>query len=191
MSFGAILLLGVGVSADAFAVGVCKGLSLKKFSTKFALIIALFFGGFQAIMTFLGWALASQFSHILESIDHWVAFILLAILGGKMLYESFQTEENCGCQKHDVKIDLREMLMLSIATSIDALAVGISLAFAGIAIFIPTITIGITTFLFSFLAVIIGFKFGSIFQKYAEMAGGIILILIGVKILLDHTVFIA
>ena len=181
-----ILLLGIGVSADAFAVAVCKGLAMRKFSSNKALIIGLFFGGFQAFMTFIGWALASQFSTLLESIDHWIAFILLALLGFNMLREAFQKpEEDCGCEEN---LSFKEMIVLSIATSIDALAVGISLAFDGTPILLPTIVIGLCTFFFSTIAVYIGFKFGSVFQKYAEISGGVILILIGVKILLDHTV---
>ncbi len=179
-----ILLLGVGVSADAFAVAICKGLNLKKFSTKIAVTIALFFGGFQAFMTFLGWALGSQFSHLIKSVDHWIAFILLLIIGGKMVYEAFQIEDNtCACKVEDV--NFKELTLLSIATSIDALAVGIALALKNVKIILASSIIGITTFLFSFLAVYIGFKFGCKFQKKAEISGGLILILIGCKILIE------
>ncbi len=190
MSFYAILLLGVGVSADAFAVAICKGLSLKKFSLKVALIIGLFFGGFQAGMTAIGWKLGFQFKDLIVSIDHWIAFIILAILGGKMLYDALQSSSDgdCGCE--EFTINLKEMIILSVATSIDALAVGISLALDGTGIFLPTVVIGITTFLFSFAAVYIGHKSGSYFQKISEIAGGVILILIGINILLEHTVFI-
>ncbi|WP_100065362.1 manganese efflux pump MntP family protein [Miniphocaeibacter massiliensis] len=190
MNFFGILLLGVGVSADAFAVAICKGLNLRKFSMKIATIVALFFGGFQALMTFLGWALGTQFSHLIKSVDHWIAFILLGIIGGKMLYEALQPTDSL-CSIEEEELDFKELFMLSIATSIDALAVGISLAFIGVNIVISSAVIGITTFLFSFVAVYIGFKFGCKFQKKAEITGGIILILIGAKILLEHTGIIA
>lgn len=187
MSFYMILLLGIGVSADAFAVAICKGLAMKKFSLKKALTIGLFFGGFQGLMTFLGWALASNFSNLLESIDHWIAFILLVLLGVNMLIGAFKKSDSEQCDCEEI-LSLKELFILSIATSIDALAVGISLAFNGTPILIPAVVIGICTFSFSTIAVYIGHKFGSIFQKYAEISGGIILMLIGVKILLDHTI---
>ncbi len=187
MGFIELFLIGVGLSMDAFAVAICKGLNMRKMNYRQAVIIALFFGGFQAFMPFLGWSLGRFFEHYIVSIDHWIAFILLGIIGGNMIKEALgddDDEAECGsCHEH---LDLKELVMLAIATSIDALAVGVTFAFLRVNIF-PAITlIGITTFVISFAGVHIGHHFGSKYEKKAELAGGIILICIGLKILFEH-----
>ena len=181
-----LLLIGVGLSMDAFAVSVCKGLAMRKVNKKQAFIIGLFFGGFQALMPFIGWALGTQFESYITSIDHWIAFILLALIGGKMVIEATKTEEEQEIKQMDPPLDMKEMLLLAIATSIDALAVGITFAFLQYPIVEAMLIIGMTTFVLSIIGVYVGNAFGSRYQKRAEMAGGIILILIGLKILLEH-----
>ena len=181
-----LLLIGVGLSMDAFAVSVCKGLAMRKVNKKQAFIIGLFFGGFQALMPFIGWALGTQFESYITSIDHWIAFILLALIGGKMVVEATKTEEEQEIKQMDPPLDMKEMLLLAIATSIDALAVGITFAFLQYPIVEAMLIIGLTTFVLSIIGVYVGNAFGSRYQKRAEMAGGIILILIGLKILLEH-----
>jgi putative Mn2+ efflux pump MntP len=180
-----LILIGIGLSMDAFAVAVCKGLCMKKVDKKQTLIIALFFGGFQALMPFIGWALGKQFERYITSIDHWIAFVLLVFIGGKMVKEALEDkeEEEVSCS---VKLDIRELFMLAVATSIDALAVGITFAFLGYSILEAITIIGTTTFLLSIVGVYVGNIFGTKYKKKAELAGGIILILIGLKILLEH-----
>lgn len=185
MGIGELLLIAVGLSMDAFAVAVCKGLSMRVFHARRALIIALFFGGFQALMPFLGWILGRQFAHYISQWDHWIAFALLAFIGGKMVWEAVR-EEAGSCENDDASLDLRELLMLAVATSLDALAVGVTFAFLHVAIASSVTLIGCVTFGLSFGGVLIGNRFGVYFQKKAEIAGGVILILIGAKILLDH-----
>ena len=187
MSIAEIFLIGVGLSMDAFAVAVCKGLNQKKFSIKNGFIIALFFGGFQALMPFLGWALGKQFEKYITSIDHWIAFVLLGFIGGKMIYEALTEKEET--QESAVReiLDLKEIFVLSVATSIDALAVGITFAFLTVNIASSVTLIGLTTFVISFAGFVIGNKFGAKYQNKAELLGGIILVLIGFKILLEHT----
>ena len=186
MGFIELFLIGVGLAMDAFAVSICKGLNMRKMNYRQATVIALFFGGFQAFMPFLGWSLGRHFEHYIVSIDHWIAFILLAIIGGNMIKEALGDEEDVECGDCHDKLDLKELLMLAIATSIDALAVGITFAFLRVNI-VPAITIiGVTTFIISFAGVHIGHHFGSKYEKKAELAGGIILICIGLKILLEH-----
>lgn len=177
-----IALIGVGLAMDAFAVSVCKGLSMKKLEWKKAIIIALYFGFFQAIMPVIGYLLGSTFESIVTSIDHWIIFILLAVIGGNMIKESFDKEED----KRNDNIDFKTMFILAVATSIDALAVGITFAFFQTNIMLDVGIIGIITFILSLLGVKIGNKFGDKFQNKAELAGGIILIVIGLKILLEH-----
>mgnify|MGYP000815669041 CR=1 FL=1 len=186
MSLWELLIIAVGLSMDAFAVSICKGLSMKKMSWKNALIAGLYFGGFQAGMPLFGYILGSQFKEAITSIDHWIAFILLAFIGGKMLWEAFTEDENEGDGKDAEKIDLGEYLILAIATSIDALAVGIS--FAALSVYIvPAVSlIGVTTFIFSVAGVAIGHTFGARYEKPATIVGGVVLILIGLKILLEH-----
>lgn len=177
-----IVLIGLGLAMDAFAVAICKGLSMKKMNWKNAIIIALYFGIFQALMPVIGYFLGTTFSSFVENIDHWVAFILLSIIGGNMIKESFDSE----CEKRNDKVNFKTMVVLAIATSIDALAVGITFAFFKVNIIIAVSMIGIITFILSLIGVKIGNRFGDKFQNKAELMGGIILIIIGLKILLEH-----
>lgn len=190
MGLAELVLLAVGLSMDAFAVSICKGLGMKKINLKVAVVLGLFFGGFQAGMPVIGWALGSQFMGIIGPIDHWIAFILLAFIGGKMLWEAFtedeDEDEDEGDGKDAEKIDLGEYLILAIATSIDALAVGISFAVLSVDIMPAVSLIGITTFIFSVAGVVIGHTFGARYEKPATIVGGVVLILIGLKILLEH-----
>ena len=186
MGFLELFLLAVGLSMDAFAVSICKGLSVKKARLKESVICGVWFGGFQALMPLIGFFLGTLFADAIKAIDHWVAFGLLAIIGANMLKEFFE-KECCECENHNNDFAFKTMLVMAIATSIDALAVGISLAMAGnVNIFAAVALIGVTTFAFSALGVKIGNVFGSRFEKPAQLAGGIILILLGVKILLEH-----
>lgn len=186
MSFLELLLLAVGLSMDAFAVSVCKGLSVKKAGIKESVICGGWFGGFQALMPFIGFFLGTLFAEAIEAVDHWVAFGLLAIIGINMLKEAFAKEEEC-CNEKGADFSVKTMFVMAVATSIDALAVGISLAMAGdVNIFAAVLLIGVTTFLLSGLGVKIGNLFGNRFEKKAQIAGGVILILLGIKILLEH-----
>ena len=187
--FITLLLMGVGLAMDAFAVSICKGLSMKKVKWQHAAIIGLFFGGFQALMPFIGWLLGSQFEQYITKVDHWIAFGLLSIIGGKMLYEAIKgddEEEECGCCKDNEKFSIKELFVLAIATSIDALAVGITFAFLKYPVAKAVTIIGVTTFIISVAGVYIGNFFGARFKKKAEIAGGVILVGIGIKILLEH-----
>lgn len=181
-----LILIAIGLSMDAFAVAVCKGLCMRKINYKHTLIIALFFGGFQAIMPLIGWVLGKQFEQYITSVDHWIAFGLLVLIGGKMIWEVFKGEEEEEACSYIEKLDLKELFILAIATSIDALAVGITFAFLKVSIWMPISLIGVTTFGLSMVGVIIGNKFGEKYKSKAEIAGGIILILIGFRILLEH-----
>lgn len=186
MSFYELLLIGIGLSMDAFAVSVCKGLNMRdKINYKHAGLIALFFGGFQAIMPTIGYFLGKGFEQYITSIDHWIAFALLGFIGGKMVVDAIKEWNDEDTAEED-KINIKELFMLAIATSIDALAVGITFAFLQVNIVSAASIIGITTFILSIIGVVIGNKFGSRYKTKAELAGGIILILIGVKILLEH-----
>ena len=183
MGFAELLLLGVGLSMDAFAVSVCKGLAMKKATLKAELTCGVWFGGFQALMPLIGSYLGTLFAEAIQAFDHWVAFGLLALIGGNMLKEAFGAEEECPC----ADLSVRTMFLMAVATSIDALAVGISLAMVGdVNIWAAVSLIGVTTFALSAVGVAVGNVFGSRYEKKAEMAGGIILILLGVKILLEH-----
>lgn len=182
MSIIEIILLGVGLAMDAFAVSVCKGLALKKFNKKKAIIIALYFSMFQAVMPIIGYLLGSAFSKTIESIDHWVAFGLLGAIGANMLKEAIEGES----EEQDDNVSFKNMLVLAIATSIDALAVGITFAFLKTNVILSVGIIGIITFILSIIGVKIGNKFGEKFESKAEILGGVILILIGLKILLEH-----
>lgn len=181
-----ILLIGMALAMDAFAVSICKGLCMKKVNKKQALIIALFFGGFQALMPFIGWLLGSQFEQYIVKVDHWIAFVLLGIIGGQMIKEAIWGEEEPESCPVDPRLDLKELFMLAIATSIDALAVGITFAFLRYPIVESISIIGVTTFIICIAGVYIGNYFGTKYKKKAEIAGGIVLILIGIKILLEH-----
>lgn len=192
MGFIELFLIGVGLSMDAFAVAICKGLGMKRLNMKQALVIGLFFGGFQALMPFVGWALGSQFQDLISPIDHWVAFILLAFIGGKMLFDAFrEDDEEEAADPKDARLDLEELLMLAIATSIDALAVGITFAFLGVNIVEAISIIGATTFVLSVAGVAVGHAFGARYERGATIVGGVVLILIGCKILLEHLGVIA
>ena len=186
MSLIELFIIAVGLSMDAFAVSICKGLSMQRMSWKNAVIVGLYFGGFQAGMPLFGYILGSQFKEAITSIDHWIAFILLAFIGGKMLWEAFTEDEDEGDNKNAERIDLGEYLILAIATSIDALAVGISFAALSVDIVPAVSLIGVATFIFSVAGVAIGHTFGARYEKPATIVGGIVLILIGLKILLEH-----
>lgn len=182
-----LFLLGVGLSMDAFAVSVCKGLGMKNLNKKQALIIGLYFGGFQALMPFVGWLLGSQFQKYITSIDHWIAFILLGFIGGKMMIEAVREwNEEEVVDVMDAPIDHKNMLVLAVATSIDALTVGITFAFLGTPIVEAITIIGITTMVISIAGVVVGNFFGSRYKSKAEFIGGLILVLLGLKILLEH-----
>ena len=187
MSFVEVLLIGIGLSMDAFSVSICKGLTTKQFSWKIALTCGLWFGFFQALMPVIGYFLGAQFQEYIEAYDHWIAFGLLFLIGANMIREALmgKTEE-----KEDSHLSPRnahlDMLVLAIATSIDALAVGVSFACIQVKLWSSVLIIGLTPFAFSVLGVKIGNVFGSKFEKSAEIIGGIILILIGLKILLEH-----
>lgn len=191
VGFVELFLIGVGLSMDAFVVSICKGLGMSRLNMRQAAVISLFFGGFQALMPLIGWALGSQLTDFITPIDHWIAFGLLAFVGGKMLWDAFHEDDEDEGSQTDEKLDLKELLMLAIATSIDALAVGVTFAFLQVAI-VPSITIiGLTTFVISFAGVAVGHFFGARFEKPATIVGGVVLILIGVKILLEHLGVIA
>ncbi len=185
MGFLELFMIAVGLSMDAFAVALCKGLKMSKLNYRHAVTIALFFGGFQAAMPLIGWVLGKQFEKYITSYDHWIALILLAFIGGKMIRESFRKEDECDCCEV-VILDIRELVVLAIATSIDALAVGITFAFLRVSILPSIALIGVTTLIISFAGVAVGNRFGIKYKNKAEFAGGIILIAIGLKILFDH-----
>ena len=177
-----IFFIGVGLAMDAFAVSVCKGLSMKMLDWKKAIIIALYFGIFQAGMPVIGYFLGSTFENLVTKVDHWIAFILLAAIGANMIKETFSNET----EDENDNADFKTMIVLAIATSIDALAVGITFAFFEINLLLAILIIGVTTFAISLLGVKIGNKFGSKYESKAEIAGGVVLILMGLKILLEH-----
>ncbi len=180
-----LFIIAVGLSADAFAVAVCKGLAMPRIRWGQALVIAFAFGAFQAGMPVIGWLVGDQFARFITPIDHWIAFVLLAAIGAKMIWDAFH-EEPAESTKIQSALDLKELLALAVATSIDALAVGISFAFLGVNIAVAAAIIGVTTFCLSFVGVIIGHRFGARFEKAAAITGGVVLILIGLKILLEH-----
>ena len=185
MGFGELALLALGVSMDAFAVSICKGLCMRKATLKAQATCGAWFGGFQGLMPLIGFFLGTLFAEAIEAVDHWVAFGLLAIIGINMLKEAFEKE--CECCDKNADFSVKTMFVMAVATSIDALAVGISLAMAGnVNIVVAVVLIGVTTFLLSGLGVKIGNIFGNRFEKKAQVAGGVILILLGIKILLEH-----
>ena len=186
MTLTELFILAVGLSMDAFAVSVCKGLALPRIKLKHALIVGLWFGGFQALMPVLGYLLGARFAQYIASVDHWLAFVLLAVIGGNMIREarSGETEEA------DASLAFRPMLTMAVATSIDALAVGVTFAFLSVKV-IPAVTlIGTVTCLLSMLGVKLGNRFGVRYKAKAELAGGVILVLLGLKILLEHLGFL-
>lgn len=181
-----LFFIGVGLAMDAFAVSICKGLAMRKVNKKQAVIIALFFGGFQALMPLIGWALGTQFERYITSIDHWIAFVLLLIIGGKMIAEAVRDKGEVSVEEMDPPLDYKELVVMAVATSIDALAVGVSLAFLSYPIIEAITIIGVTTFIICIGGVYVGNFFGSKYKNKAEIAGGVILILIGTRILLSH-----
>ncbi len=182
MSLFELFLIAVGLSMDAFAVAVCKGLAMPKMNWKGAAVVGLYFGGFQALMPFLGYLLGSGFKEAISAYDHWVAFILLALIGGNMIRESLEDKE----ESLDASLNFRSMVLLAIATSIDALAVGVTLAFLAVPILSSVCFIGVVTFCLSLVGVKVGNVFGCKYKSKAEFVGGLVLILIGLKILLQH-----
>ena len=207
MDLISLITISIALSMDAFSVSICQGLSTKRFSLKMALSCGLWFGFFQALMPLIGYFLGAQFEHFITHIDHWIAFGLLSVIGGNMIRESISqrdnettsrdvthyTDENkhdvIGASEHDTESKSASMLILAIATSIDALAVGVTFAFLKVNIWKSILIIGITTFMFSFVGVKIGNVFGSRYSKAAEIVGGVILIVLGIKILIEHLFF--
>ena len=179
------LLIAVGLSMDAFAVALCKGLCMRKIHYGHALVIALFFGAFQGLMPLAGWVLGTRLAVFIMPVDHWIAFALLSYIGGKMIWDACH-EDGGEAICAEPELELRELTVLAVATSIDALAVGITFAFLGIRILPAAATIAAVAFVLSFGGVVIGNRFGTRFQKKAEVAGGMALILIGIKTLLEH-----
>ena len=206
MNITTIVLTAFALAMDAFAVSVTKGMTLKNLTKAIAIKIALFFGVFQAAMPLIGWLLGISFQGDIKAIDHWIALILLSILGGKMIYEFYESRKEGTSENEDTESEVsttlegeennkyeisnKELTTLAIATSIDALAVGISFAFLNVNIVSSSLIIGIITFIVCFIGVIAGKKIGAIFKDYAELIGGIILILIGINIFNEHTGFI-
>lgn len=181
-----LFLIAVGLSMDAFAVSVCKGLAMPKCTFKKAAIVGLWFGGFQALMPAIGYILGAQFQEAIASIDHWIAFVLLALIGGNMIREALVDDE----EEADASLDVKTMFLLAVATSIDALAIGITFAFLKVNIIPAVCFIGSVTFIISFAGVKIGNVFGARYKNKAEIVGGVILILLGLKILLEHLGFL-
>lgn len=187
MSFIDLFLIGVGLSMDAFAVAICQGLSMTRIKWGHALTVGLYFGGFQALMPFIGWMLGSQFAGRIQQYDHWIAFILLVLIGGNMIREALSGDEEDAAQAEtDLRLDHKKLFLMAIATSIDALAIGVTFAFLETAILPAVGIIGCTTFCISVAGVAVGCWFGARYKKRAEITGGAILVLLGVRILLEH-----
>ena len=184
MSYIEIIIIAIGLAMDAFAVSICKGLSVGRIRARHAVSVGAWFGGFQALMPLLGYALGISFASIVENIDHWIAFILLGIIGFNMIREALSDDE---CEAMHPDFSARSMLMMAIATSIDALAVGVSFAFLHIDIWSAAAIIGVTTFILSVVGLRIGNIFGCRYKSKAELAGGAILMIMGVKIVVEHT----
>ena len=182
VGFFELFLIGIGLSMDAFAVAICKGLGMERINKRDTLLLALFFGGFQALMPTLGFLLGYRFESFITSIDHWIAFILLALIGGNMIREALGKDDD----NENDDFSFKAMLPLAVATSIDALAVGISFAFLGVDIVQAALLIGATTFVLSGVGIFVGNIFGSKYKSKAEFLGGVVLIFIGLKILLEH-----
>ena len=177
-----LLLLSIGLAMDAFAVSICKGISMKKMNWKKAIIIGLYFGGFQSLMPTLGFFLGTTFQNLITNVDHWIAFALLGIIGGEMIKESFEKDD----EESNDDVSFKTMFILAVATSIDALAVGITFAFLKVNLILAISLIGIITFILSVAGTKIGNRFGDKYESKAELVGGIILVLLGIKILLEH-----
>lgn len=178
-----LFVLSLGVAADAFAASVSRGVQMRERNTPQAVLIALTFGGFQALMPLLGWILGAGFEQIIRPVDHWIAFVLLGFLGGRMIYEAFQDDDE---EDDDSSLDVKNLMLLGIATSIDALAVGVTLALINANIWISIAMIGVVTAVTSYLGVLLGHHAGARWRKPAELGGGLILIAIGVQILVEH-----
>ena len=185
MNFFTLVLLGAGLAMDAFAVSVCKGLKMRKINYCHAFVTALFFGGFQALMPFLGWLLGKQFADKIEAVDHWVAFTLLAFIGVKMIVEAIRDRNEEISSEEEQRLDIKELFILAVATSIDALAVGVTFSFFKVNIVLAISTIGVVTFIISFFGVGIGNRFGAAYKYKAEVIGGAVLLLLGAYILLS------
>lgn len=187
MSFIELFLIGVGLSMDAFAAAICQGLSMTRIKWGHALTVGLYFGGFQALMPFIGWMLGFQFADRIQQYDHWIAFILLVLIGGNMIREALSGDEEDAAQAEtDLRLDHKKLFLMAIATSIDALAIGVTFAFLETAILPAIGIIGCTTFCISVAGVAVGCWFGARYKKRAEITGGAILVLLGIKILLEH-----
>jgi putative Mn2+ efflux pump MntP len=185
MGIAELFLLAVGLSMDAFAVSVCKGLAMQKIDWKKMVIVGAWFGGFQALMPTIGYWVGSLFESYITAFDHWIAFVLLAFIGGNMIKEAFEKDED-GDDDTNASLSFKVMLLLAIATSIDALAVGVTFAFLQVNLPFAVLFIGATTFVLSAIGVKVGSVFGTRYKSKAELAGGVILVLLGVKILLEH-----
>ena len=185
MTLTELLIIAIGLSMDAFAVSIGKGLSLRSVRLRHYLLAGLWFGGFQALMPLVGYACGVSFAEAVASIDHWIAFVLLAIIGGKMVRDALSGEE----ESSDADFSVRTMFLLAVATSIDALAVGVSFAFLHVDLTRSVITVGLTTALFSAAGVQIGHLFGNRWRSHAELLGGVVLISMGLKILVEHLFF--
>ena len=185
MSYLELFVIAVGLSMDAFAVSICKGLSVRRLKPRHNLICGLYFGGFQALMPVIGWLLGRQFESLIKSIDHWIAFALLVLIGANMIREAVKNEE----ENLNDSFSPKTMLPLAVATSIDALAVGVTFAFLYVSIVPAVSMIGATTFILSAVGVKIGNVFGAKYKSKAELVGGIVLIAMGVKILIEHLFF--
>ena len=182
-----MFLIGVGLSMDAFAAAICQGLFMTRIKWGHALTVGLYFGGFQALMPFIGWMLGSQFADRIQQYDHWIAFILLVLIGGNMIREALSGDEEDAAQAEtDLRLDHKKLFLMAIATSIDALAIGVTFAFLETAILPAIGIIGCTTFCISVAGVAVGCWFGARYKKRAEITGGAILVLLGIKILLEH-----
>ena len=187
MTFIELFLIGVGLSMDAFAAAICQGLFMTRIKWGHALTVGLYFGGFQALMPFIGWMLGSQFADRIQQYDHWIAFILLVLIGGNMIREALSGDEEDAAQAEtDLRLDHKKLFLMAIATSIDALAIGVTFAFLETAILPAIGIIGCTTFCISVAGVAVGCWFGARYEKRAEITGGAILVLLGIKILLEH-----
>ena len=187
MTFIELFLIGVGLSMDAFAAAICQGLSMTRIKWGHALTVGLYFGGFQALMPFIGWMLGSQFADRIQQYDHWIAFILLVLIGGNMIREALSGDEEDAAQAEtNLRLDHKKLFLMAIATSIDALAIGVTFAFLETAILPAIGIIGCTTFCISVAGVVVGCWFGARYKKRAEITGGAILVLLGIKILLEH-----
>ena len=186
MTLPDLILIAVGLSMDAFAVSICKGLSVRRVSARHALLCGVWFGGFQALMPLLGFFLGDRFATLLTRFGPWIAFVLLALIGGNMVREALSPEEEETACAVDQKLDYKQLFLMAIATSIDALAVGVTFAFLEVSILPAISIIGCTTFVLSIVGVAVGNFFGARYKKRAELSGGIILILLGAKILLEH-----